>query len=100
MTPRSETKRIMLHCTATCEGRDYDKEWLWNLHVKQNGWSSYGYHWWIHLDGTIEALRDEHLMGAGCSGQNHDTVHVSYVGGLEANGVAKDTRTEAHATVL
>lgn len=94
MSTRTTTNRVMLHCTADPEGRDRDYDYLWNLHVSVNGWSDIGYHWVVQLDGTILECRKEHLQGAGCSGQNHDTIHLSYVGGLAADGkTAKDTMT-------
>lgn len=101
MNPRSETKRIMLHCTATPEGREVTYDDLWNWHVKGNGWSHIGYHWLIQLDGTVVACRPEPLQGAGCSGQNHDTVHITYAGGLEAGtNRSKDTRTPAQTAAM
>ena len=95
MTKRSQTGRIMLHCTATREGQDLDFEWLWGVHVDSNGWSGPGYHYMIELDGTIQETRPLEYQGAGCSGQNHDTIHISYVGGLDTDGRSKDTRTQA-----
>lgn len=97
MSIRTTTKRIMLHCSATPAGREVTFADLWRWHVDDNGWSGPGYHWLIMLDGTIQECRPEHYVGAGCSGQNHDTVHICYAGGLRADGsqLAEDTRTEA-----
>jgi N-acetylmuramoyl-L-alanine amidase len=101
MTKRSETKRIMLHCTATPEGMPIDFDWLWRVHVKQNGWSGPGYHFLIELGGTVQATRPIDRVGAGCSGQNHDTIHISYAGGLEQDTKrSKDTRTPAQIDAM
>lgn len=100
MTVRSKTGRIMLHCTATPEGKDYDFDWLWQVHVTNNGWSGPGYHYMIQLDGTILETRPIQYVGAGCSGQNHDTIHISYVGGVDANGRSKDTRTQEQTQAM
>lgn len=96
MTTRTTTQRIMLHCTATAEGREVDFDDLYQWHYVDNGWSDVGYHYLIMLGGTIQECRDITKQGAGCSGQNHDTIHITYAGGLEAGtGRSKDTRTQA-----
>lgn len=92
VTPRSTTTGIAIHCTATREGRSYDAtiidEWHRNL-----GWAGIGYHYVIHLDGSIEAGRPEGAVGSHIAGHNSNTVAVVYVGGLDAQGRPKDTRT-------
>jgi N-acetylmuramoyl-L-alanine amidase len=91
MTNRTETKRIMLHCTAN--SGDVSFEQLYALHVGKNGWSDVGYHFLIRTDGTIQACRDISKVGAGCSGQNHDTIHIAYAGGILSDGSSIDNRT-------
>lgn len=101
MSIRKETQRLMLHCSATPEGRDVTFEDLWEWHVIDNGWSDVGYHYLIMLDGRVQVCRDEHYQGAGCSGQNHDTIHICYAGGLASDGeTAKDTRNAAQEQVM
>ena len=87
-------KRIFWHCTADPEGSGKGPDDVWNVHVNINGWSHIGYHYVITEDGTIWACRPEEKVGAGVSGQNSDSVHISYVGGMDKPYVsAKDTRT-------
>lgn len=101
MTVRTETNRVIWHCTATPEGREVTYDDLWQWHVVQNGWSDIGYHYLIQLDGTVVPCRPENLVGAGVSGHNNDSIHISYAGGLAKDGVtAKDTRTPAQKVAM
>jgi N-acetylmuramoyl-L-alanine amidase len=97
MTTRTQTNKIIWHCTATPEGREVTKEDLYRWHVVNNGWSDIGYHYLIQLDGTVVPCRPEHLVGAHVSGQNSDSIGISYSGGIMNDGSqrAKDTRTDA-----
>lgn len=97
MTPMDGVHRIMSHCTATQESIvDLGFDWLWQVHVEENGWSGPGYHYAIQHDGTILETRPDEYEGAGCSGQNDHTIHIAYFGGLEDDTMrSKDTRTQA-----
>ena len=59
------------------------------------GWSDIGYHYVVYLDGTIHEGRNVNISGAHCTGHNANSIGVVYVGGLDAKGNAKDTRTNA-----
>lgn len=101
MKPRTATNRIIWHCTASPEGRDQKPDDLWRIHVEDNDWSHIGYHYLIELDGTIWECRPENMVGAGVSGHNSDSIHVSYVGGMNKEYTeAKDTRTAAQVVAL
>lgn len=91
--------RIFLHCTATREGQDIDAATIKRWHLAQ-GWSDIGYHFVIRLDGTIEIGRDESVPGSHVKGFNTGSIGVVYVGGLNAQGKAKDTRTDAQKKAL
>lgn len=91
---------IIVHCTATGEGRDYDVATIRSWHIRQ-GWSDIGYHYLIRLDGTIETGRDVNIAGAHCQGHNTHSIGVCYVGGVTADyDTPKDTRTEAQKDAL
>lgn len=92
--------KIIVHCTATPEGRDVSVEDVRSWHVKDNGWSDIGYHWIIELDGSIKAGRPERKSGAHAKGHNSTSVGVCYVGGCDADMNAKDTRTESQKETL
>ena len=89
-----ELNRIILHCSATKEGKDYSVETIRDWHVKGRGWSDIGYHWVIRLDGSIEVGRPLEKSGAHTKGHNKDSVGVCYIGGCDADGKPKDTMNE------
>ena len=85
--------KIIIHCTATPEGRFHDVEDITNWHLAK-GWSTIGYHYLIQLDGTIQKGRPIERPGAHCKGQNTNSIGVVYVGGMTSDMSApKDTRT-------
>ena len=89
-------RRIFWHCTADPEGSGKGPDDIWKTHVVANGWSHIGYHYLITEDGTIWMCRPVEYVGAGVAGENSDSVHISYVGGMDKAYVnAKDTRTKA-----
>lgn len=91
---------IIVHCTATPEGRDYPLSTIRQWH-KERGFSDIGYHYIVHLDGKIEDGRDVNIAGAHCVGHNSHSIGVCYIGGLSADGkTAKDTRTPVQSMTL
>lgn len=90
---------IIVHCTATKEGKSVKVEDINRWH-KERGWNMIGYHYVVYLDGTIHQGRSEDQIGAHCLKHNTNSIGVVYVGGLDANGKPKDTRTEAQKTAL
>jgi N-acetylmuramoyl-L-alanine amidase len=85
-------KRVFIHCTATREGQDIDAATIRNWHL-QRGWSDIGYHFVIGIDGKVERGRPEAVAGSHVRGFNTGSIGVVYVGGLDAQGRSKDTRT-------
>lgn len=98
---RRRIDMIVVHCTATPEGRDMTVEEIRRIHMRDNGWSDIGYHYVIYRDGTIHGGRPVDLIGAHASGYNAHSIGVVYVGGLTAEGsMPKDTRTTAQRKSL
>ena len=62
--------RIVLHCSATPEGKDYSVETIRDWHVNGRGWSDIGYHYVIRLDGSVELGRPIDKIGAHVKGHN------------------------------
>lgn len=92
-------RRIAIHCTATREGQDVDAATIKRWHLAQ-GWSDIGYHFVIRIDGTVERGRPEEVPGSHVRGFNTGSIAIVYVGGLDAQGKGKDTRTAAqHASM-
>lgn len=90
---------IVIHCSATKEGVAYDREDIKKWHLAR-GFKDVGYHFVVKLDGTIELGRPLNQVGAHVSGGNTGTIGICYIGGLDANGKAKDTRTNAQKESL
>ena len=94
---RRMINKIIVHCTATPEGRAVSVAEIRSWHTlpkpKGNGWSDIGYHYIIGLKGERWNGRDVDLVGAHCENQNANSIGVVYVGGVDKNGKPKDTRT-------
>ncbi|MBR1463455.1 MAG: N-acetylmuramoyl-L-alanine amidase [Prevotella sp.] len=100
-------KRLVIHCTATPEGREVTSAEIrhWHCDPKSKGglgWKQVGYTDMIHLNGGVERLvpnnEDEQVdpweVTNGAAGYNSTSRHIVYVGGVAADGkTAKDTRT-------
>lgn len=91
---------IIVHCTATAEGKDYTTAQIKQWHLAR-GFSNIGYHYVIYRDGSIHAGRVEAEIGAHCTGHNSHSIGVCYVGGCASNGTTpKDTRTPQQKDAL
>ena len=92
--------KIIIHCTATPEGREHNVADIRRWHLKR-GFSDIGYHYLIHINGKIEIGRPLHRIGAHTSGENTGSIGVCYVGGMDKDmKKAKDTRTQAQKDSL
>lgn len=93
-------RSIILHATATRAGDEPD---LQALRLKLDGASSkqryLGYHYLVHLDGSVSRTRPISLSGGYCPGHGAHCIAVAYVGGL-INGTIADTRTKAQRDAL
>ena len=87
--------KLIVHCTATPEFKDFTLEDVRGWHVKGNGWSDIGYHYLIRLDGTVELGRPVKKSGAHVAGHNKDSIGIAYVGGMDKHMEEWiDTRTD------
>jgi N-acetylmuramoyl-L-alanine amidase len=95
-----EISKIIVHCTATPEGRHTTIEDVRRWHLDR-GWSDIGYHFLIYLDGSVHAGRPIEKPGAHTKGHNKESIGIAYVGGVDkVNFKAKDTRTEEQKEAL
>lgn len=92
-------RKIVIHCSATPEGRDVTAKEIDGWH-RQRGWKKIGYHYVIRLDGTVEVGRPESEVGSHVQGHNADSIGIVYAGGLDAKGKPKDTRTPAQVAAM
>ena len=89
-----EINRIIIHCSATPEGRDVDAATIKKWHTEERGWSDIGYHYVIKIDGSIESGRPLDVAGAHTKGHNADSIGICYIGGADADMNPKDTMTQ------
>lgn len=95
-----KVEEIILHCSATPEGKDYTVQQIDSWH-KARGFKKIGYHYVIYRDGTIVTGRLENEDGAHTVGHNQKALGICYIGGMDqANKKPKDTRTEAQKRSL
>lgn len=100
-------KYLVLHCTATPEGRQVTSDTIRSWHTDPvskggRGWKQVGYSKMVHLNGRMETLvpyNDDDNVDAweitnGATGINAQSMHIVYVGGTDRAGNAKDTRTD------
>ena len=90
--------KIIIHCAATPEGKDYTVEQIRQWHTspkpKGNGWKDIGYHFVIYRDGSVHPGRPIDQIGAHTSGYNANSIGICYIGGCAKDGkTPKDTRT-------
>lgn len=91
--------RLVVHSTATREGKDYSVDWIRKVH-KSKGYADIGYHYVVYRDGSLHLGRNIDVKGAHARGYNAYSLGIVYIGGVDANGKAKDTRTEAQKATL
>ena len=93
-------KEIIVHCTATPDGRGYTVEDITRWHIER-GFATIGYHYVVYRDGSIHEGRDIDIAGAHCTGHNTCSIGVCYVGGMDkTNRYTCDTRTDAQKASL
>ena len=90
----------VIHCLATKEGKDYNVDQVRTWHILERGFSDIGYHFLVHRSGIIEEGRPWDKPGAHARGYNENSVGIVYVGGLDKDGKARDTRTVAQVHAL
>lgn len=91
LSKRKVTTEIILHCTASVEGVGCTIPAIHSFHLSK-GLAGIGYNYVIDINGVIWEGRPEDCVGAHVSGHNSKSIGVCYVGGLDKNKKAKDTR--------
>lgn len=110
---RKELKYLVIHCTATPEGREVSAADIRRMHTSPvsaggRGWKQVGYTDIIHLDGKVERLVDNNEdawvddweITNGAKGYNSVSRHVVYAGGCDKSMKPKDTRTSAQLAAM
>ncbi|WP_270049297.1 N-acetylmuramoyl-L-alanine amidase [Ignatzschineria rhizosphaerae] len=91
--------KLIVHCSATPENRNNTIDDVRRWH-KAEGYRDIGYHYVIHLDGSIHKGRAEAEVGAHVKSHNKYSIGVCYIGGVDAQMNPKDTRTPAQKKAL
>ena len=86
-----DVKFLVVHCSATRCNRNFSVDSLINTGKERFGQPSY--HWYVRRNGNIIPTLPESVRGAHAAGYNSCSIGICYEGGLDANGVAADTRT-------
>lgn len=86
-----EIKYIVIHCTATQPNTK--KEAILNYWKNTLKWKTVGYHRLIDANGIVHELANYEQVTNGVKGYNSQSIHFSYIGGIDESGRPKDTRT-------
>ena len=89
---------IAVHCSATPQTTTIASiQNYWRNTLK---WRSMGYHVCIEANGKINRLAPDEAICNGVAGFNSVSLHVSYIGGVDAKGKAIDNRTPQQKAAL
>lgn len=84
---------IVIHCTATPQSATVESiKNYWKNNLK---WSAPGYHHIIESNGNVVNLQQIDKPTNGVAGHNANSIHISYIGGIDTEGKSFDTRTPA-----
>lgn len=89
---------IVIHCTATAQTatvENIQKYWKNGL-----GWNNPGYHHLIKYNGEVVDLQPIEKVANGVSGHNYESIHISYMGGIDEKGKPIDNRTPAQIRAM
>ena len=93
MKPLKSVKLIVIHCVANKCTVPFSVENLIACGKAKYGQCSY--HYYVRYDGSVIPLLPESVQGVHARHYNACSLGVVYEGGLNAKGIAADTRTEA-----
>ena len=91
-------ERIFVHATAT--PRSHTVEQVLNYFKRVKGWKAPGYHIMIDARGVAVFTFPLDKIANGVRGYNSTSVHVAWIGGIDARGKAIDNRTADQRTAL
>ena len=90
--------RIFIHCCACPQNTTIESiQKYWKNILK---WKNPGYHYIIEANGNVVQLFNEYNPTNGVAGFNANSIHVSYIGGVDVNGKAVDNRTPAQVNAM
>ena len=93
MKPLKSVKLLVIHCVANPCNKPFSVENLIACGKAKYGQCSY--HYYVRYDGSVIPLLPETVQGVHARHYNYCSLGIVYEGGLNAQGIAEDTRTEA-----
>jgi N-acetylmuramoyl-L-alanine amidase len=84
---------IAIHCTATPQTTKISS--IVNYWKNNLKWRRVGYHYIIEANGNVVQLEKIENVTNGVAGYNANSVHISYIGGIDKSGKPVDNRTDA-----
>lgn len=96
---RTETNKIVVHCSATTNSAKIDRRAIDQIHRSQ-GWLTIGYHFLIKKDGTIQRGRPIDTVGSHVKGHNSDSIGICLVGGINSKGESCNNFTHEQFVAL
>jgi N-acetylmuramoyl-L-alanine amidase len=85
-------KYLAIHCTATPQTATIQS--IRNYWKNVLKWKSVGYHYIIEPNGKVVQLADISLITNGVKGFNSESIHISYIGGVDSKNKPIDNRTQ------
>ena len=90
---------IVLHCSGVMPNVHQDIIRIDEYH-RSKGWKCVGYHFYVRRTGLVEIGRPIEEVGAHVLNHNRHSIGICYEGGLDASGLAEDTRTPEQVKAL
>ena len=84
---------LIVHCSSTRCNRPFSVESL--ISTGEARFGQVSYHYYVRRNGDVIPLLSESVQGVHARHYNYCSIGICYEGGLNANGVSDDTRTEA-----
>ncbi len=82
---------LVVHCTATSQ--DTKIQSIIDYWRKVLGWKNNGYHFIIDKNGNISKITPIDKIANGIKNHNANSIHISYIGGIDSKGNPIDNRT-------
>ena len=79
-----DIKEIIIHCSATPNGREDTAEDIHRWHLAR-GWDGIGYHYIIEVKGKLVKGRPDYWIGSHAKGHNKNSIGICLIGTDEYN---------------
>jgi N-acetyl-anhydromuramyl-L-alanine amidase AmpD len=89
---------LVVHCTAGSQTETIDD--ILRFFRIERGWQNPGYHYIVKPDGDVVNIFPETLVSNGVKGHNQHSIHISWMGGVDAKINPIDNRTPHQKNAL